>query len=229
MPSSAMQRSDSMTIGLGASRVRSVISTRIDRTLDSGAVHGGADALDERGVLQGARRHVGRDGLALEIGFGRPRGELPQTQLEHPRIELDDQAGLLGHVDEGVGGTTSPLGNTMRARDSTERICPVAMSMSGWKNGASMPGGERAAQQALRLEARVDAQTEGVVEQRVLVASGVLRPVERQIGLAEQVHVRAIGVVATETPMLTVTTSESVVSSMTYGRRSVSRSRAAIR
>ena len=61
----------------------------------------------------------------LEIGFGRPRGELPQTQLEHPRIELDDQAGLLGDVDEVVRGRPRRRsGNTMRARDSTERMRP---------------------------------------------------------------------------------------------------------
>ena len=71
------------------------------RTLDAVPRHRRAHAVDERGVLQRARRHVGRDGCAASrSGSADHAANCRMTQLEHPRVELDDQAGLLGDVDE---------------------------------------------------------------------------------------------------------------------------------
>ena len=144
-----------------------------------------ATRCDEPRVLQRPGRHVRgqpseqRTGVQQSGTFG---GDL----LEHPRVDLDDEAGLLGDVDE-VGRQHQPVAVLDARQRLGDRTCPVARSMIGWNTGTSRLSASARRSSRSGGHPAVGPRAQLVVEQRVLVAAGVLGPVEREVRLAVEV------------------------------------------
>ena len=159
----------------------------------------------------------------------RSRAGLGGDPLEHPRVDLDDQAGLLGDVDE-VGGQRR-AGRRRRMRTSASAALHPAV-VAG-RRSAGRPAPRRSSARARR--SRVSAASRRSALARSSASNSaywsrpaVLGAVEREVGLAVEVaRVARSASVAIEMPMLTVATSAAAAGPRSNGRRSVSSSRAA--
>jgi hypothetical protein len=144
------------------------------------------DVLDERRVVQLARRQVHRQRRRVVAVRAPPAGRLGARGVEHPAADLDDEAALLGARDELVGPDHPALG-MLPAHERLDRDgAPVAQVDDRLEVDDELVAGDRALQVARQLAALQRLGLHLRREERVSAALALGR-VHRQVGLAHEV------------------------------------------
>ena len=189
-----MRRNDSRTAGLVVSRLRSVSSTRIEDPATSYHASARRSRSTKDGSSQRAGRHVDRH-PAQQRALGRgPAGRTAATASSNIRASTSTMSPVSSATSMKCSGTTSPRSPSLIRASASDADDPAVRQVDDrLEERDQQVLGHRAAQQALRLQPRHRLGPQRVVEECVLVAAGVLRAVEREVGLAEEVARRAVG------------------------------------
>jgi hypothetical protein len=156
-------------------------------------------SADDAGVLHRPRRDVDRhprDDLGRG-GVAEPVRHLRDRRADDPEVELDDEARVLGDVDEGVGRQQAVTDGIERPDERLDADDPAVLEADDrlvLQRQAILL--ERGAQEHLGVVPSASPRAQCVVVHDVAVAAGVLGPVQGEVGLAEQLvgrHVPARG------------------------------------
>ena len=150
-------------------------------------------SCDERVRLELAHRDVDRHGQAAARA-ARQRASWRAGLVEHPAADVDDLAAVLEHRDEPVRGD-EPLGGVVPPDQRLDALDPEVGRgrRSAGRGGANCPAARPASSSVRRARRSLAASVHGLLEDDGLVAAGALGPVERDVGVAQQVLGRACG------------------------------------